>query len=488
MRIAKFIILLVFLPLFASFFLSCRDDGFDTNPNIKLSFSADTLLFDTVFTTVGSSTRFFMVYNNHNKRINISSINLGWGNESFFRINVDGRSGTQLRDIEIGANDSIYVFVEVTLDPVNQSLPLIIADSIVFNINSNSQAVKLVAWGQDANFIYPNFTSPSGVAYHLISENTVWTADLPYVVYGLAVVAPNATLTINEGARVHLHNNASLVFLAESTFKVNGTADHPVKIQGDRLESFFSEVPGQWGRIYLSPTSKDHEINYAVIKNGSVGLHVDSIGSVTSPTLQIRNSIIKNMSMVGILAQGSHLVAENTVVANCGEHLLYLAIGGKYNFKHCTFANYFNLPNTPLRQTPSVLLNNYYFDNTGVVQIRELEEAFFGNCIIYGSIQEELFIDLYTGSEISYTFDHCLIRTQRNTFDPSFVNVLTNSQPQFRDVSLQAQDYRLKQNSPAIGAGNPDIAFSVPFDILGLDRTQRADIGAYQYQVIEEEK
>lgn len=484
MRSIRLFILLLFLPSLTSLLFSCREDGFDTDPSLELGFSVDSLLFDTVFTTVGSATRSFRVYNQHSKRVRISSIGLGKGQDSYFRVNVDGRSGSRLEDVEIGARDSIFVFVEVTVDPVSQNTPLVIVDSLVFNLNGNTQDVKLVAWGQDAHFIYPNFTDPeSGFSYHIIEESTRWTADLPYVIYGLAVVAPNKTLTVEAGTQVHLHNNASLVLLGGASLKVYGHREDPVVFQGDRLESFYAEQPGQWGRIWLTATSKDHDINYAIIKNGSVGLHVDSIGSYTSPTLRIRNTIIKNMSLVGLLAQGSNVEAQNTVVANCGEQTLYLALGGKYDFRHCTFANYFNLPNTSLRQTPSVLFNNYYVDIDGVLQQRDFESVYFGNSIVYGSIQEELQFDLAPGSELNFLFDHCLVRTQRDTFNPSYINVIKNQSPQFNDLTVQ--DYRLRQNSPAINAGKPEIALQIPLDILGRNRTQRPDLGAYQYYEIE---
>lgn len=487
MRSIRLFLLLLFLPLLASVLFSCRDDGFDPDPSLELAFSADSLLFDTVFTTVGSATRSFRVYNHHSKRIRIASIALGGGQDSYFRVNVDGRSGSRLEDVEIGPNDSLFVFVEVTVDPVSQNTPLVIADSLVFNLNGNVQDVKLVAWGQDARFLYPNYTDPaSGFSYHLIQENATWTSELPYVIYGLAVVAPNKTLTVEAGTQVHLHNNASLVFLGGASLKVNGEMELPVVFQGDRLESFYEEQPGQWGRIWLTATSKDHDINHAIIKNGSVGLHVDSIGSYTSPTLRIRNTIIKNMSLVGILAQGSNVEAQNTVVVNCGEQTLYLALGGKYDFRHCTIANYFNLPNTGLRQTPSVFLNNYYVDVDGVLQQRDFESVYFGNSIVYGSIQEELQFDLAPGSDLNFTFDHCLIRTQRDIFNPSYINVIRNQSPQFND--LMVQDYRLRDNSPAINAGKAEIALQIPFDILGQDRTQRPDVGAYQYYEIEEEE
>jgi hypothetical protein len=469
------------LMLLAVGLFSCRDDGFDTDPNIKLSFSADSLLFDTVFTTVGSSTKYFKVFNKHHQRINISNVYLASGQQSFFRINVDGSSGSHIRDVEIPANDSIFVFVEVTIDPVNQDIPLVISESIIFNLNGNYQEVNLVAWGQDAHFIHPNYTDANGVSYHLIEENTTWTSDLPYVVYGFAVVAPQKILTIEQGAKIHFHNNSSLIFLQGSSLKVNGTMELPVVFQGNRLEPFYREQPGQWGRIWLTATSKDHEIDYAIIKNGTVGLQVDTIGSTSGPTLTIRNTIIRNHSLAGLVAQGSNVKAENLVVANCGQHAVLLAIGGTYDFRHCTFANYYNIS---LRQTPSVLLNNYYQDTVGVFHVRDFNLT-MSNSIIYGSLQEELHFDFFQGSQPELMFNHNLLRTTRDVNEHPFFNILKNQNPNF--LYIASNDYRLRENSPAIGQGDPAIALTIPFDILGHDRTQRPDLGAYQYYDIEEE-
>lgn len=481
MRLYRCLAMLVIILALATSFFSCRVDGYDTDPRLNLTFSADSVLFDTVFTTLGSSTRALKVYNTHNRRINISSVSLGGGSQSFFRINVDGFSGSLVRDVEIEPNDSIFIFVEITVDPVNQNLPLVIADSILFNLNNNVQNVKLVAWGQDAHFIHPNYTNEYGISYHLIEEDAIWGNELPYVIYGLAVVAPGKTLQIREGARIHLHNNSSLIFLAQSSLRISGSLEAPVVIQGDRLEPFYREIPGQWGRIWLTATSKDHQIDYAIIKNGTVGIQIDSIGSTSNPTLRLRNTIIRNMSIAGLLAQGSHVEAENTVIANCGQHALILALGGNYDFRHCTFANYYNIS---FRQTPSLLLNNYYTDTLQQVHVRDFGRLSFANSIIYGSMPEELAFDFLPGTAPSFSFDHCLVKTSKNLPAPSFVEVIRNRSPEF--AGIQAGDYRLKENSPAIGAANPQVALQIPVDILGHHRTVRADIGAYQYYEIEE--
>ncbi|HSV75553.1 MAG TPA: hypothetical protein VLH37_00830 [Bacteroidales bacterium] len=480
MTLARLHKVLLLIAILAGTTLSCQNDYIDTDPSIRLTFSTDSLLFDTVFTTIGSSTRSFMVYNNHHRRIRIESVRMGSGAGSFFRMNVDGRSGTQINDIEIGPNDSIFVFVEVTVDPVNQNLPLIITDSIMFRLNQNSQQITLAAWGQDAIFIRPNFIDPNlQIGYHLIGENTTWNANKPYVIFGQAVVDTNRILTVEAGARIHFHNDAGLIFLGGSTLRVQGTSEQPVVFQGDRQEPFFKDKPGQWGRIWLTATSKNHVIDHAIIKNGTVGIQVDSIGSIHEPTLRIRNTIIKNKSLVGVLAQGSHVVAENLVVANCGERTLHLALGGRYEFRHSTFANYFNLQGSPIRRTPSVYFNNYYRDLNGVIQRRDFQNVYFGNTIIYGSLQEELQFDLLPGPHAPFVFDHCLLRTRLPANDPRFLNNIFNQSPQFQDVSRQ--DYRLRVNSPAIRAGKPELALEVPFDLLGRSRAIPPDIGAYQY-------
>ncbi len=478
-----------FFALFASFLLilqvqSCRQDDFDTSPNLKLEFSADSLLFDTVFTTVGSSTRYIKIYNRNNSRINISRLELASGTSSYFRINADGRSGTAINDLEIGPRDSIFVFVEVTVDPVNQDLPLIISDSVIFHVNTHVQDVKLVAWGQDANFIRPNVNDTVlGLDYHLITENSVWTGPRPWVIYGLVLVAPDVTLRIEQGARVHFHNQSALIFLQQSSLQVEGTLEEPILFQGDRLEPGYSDLPGQWGYIWLTANSRNHSIDNAIIKNATYGIVMDSIGSLTEPTLRIRNTIIKNMDQTGLELRGAWVEAENLVVSNCGVHAIYVGLGGSYDFRHVTVANYYSLPGS-IRQTPSIVFNNYYIDITNTVQVREFEKAYFGNSIIYGSLQQEILLDLYPdNSAANFMFAHSLVRTTlQQQLGHLFESSIFNTQPRFLNVN---NDYRLREDSPAIGEGDPEIAIDIPYDILGNSRLERLDMGAYQYYEIE---
>ncbi|MDD5571163.1 MAG: choice-of-anchor Q domain-containing protein [Bacteroidales bacterium] len=472
----KLLFKILIVTLLSLMFFSCRKEPALLDKTSSLSFSSDSVMFDTVFTTVGSTTKQLKVYNKSNKRILISLIKLGKGQSSNFRININGTPAISLSDIEIAAKDSMYIFVKVTVDPNNQNSPLVISDSIIFETNGKIQDVNLIAWGQDAYYHTPNTFIDGFPAFSVISCNAIWTNDKPHVIYGWAVVDSACTLTMQPGTRVYLHGSAVLWVYRDGTLKINGTNDNPVTIQGDRLEQSYKDVPGQWGKIWLSAGSKDNEINYAIIKNGTIGIQIDTLGNSPNPTLKLNNTIIKNMSVVGIYAQGTLLEAVNSVVANCGQYGVLLNIGGSYDFKHCTFANYWNYST---RGTPTLLLNNWYEDINHNIQVRPLTKAYFGNCIIYGNNENEITFDHKYGGTFSYYFDHCIFKTfdTLNVSSPTYYeNVYKNSDPQFNDYAKN--DYSLKKGSPAIDNGKDLL---ITKDIIDKVRSIPPDIGAYEY-------
>ena len=494
----------IFSALFAIcllIFFSCKKEEhiLNSSSNLSLSFSKDTLLFDTVFTTVGSATRSFKVYNNSNQDIILNSISLA-RTESPFRINVDGESGHTVNDIFIRSNDSIYIFSEVTINPneaineLGQSTHLIEQDSIIFSYNNQIQDIDLVAWGIDANFHcgFPDYEKYQSELldsiyieeydefyyYYNIQTDTYWSNERPHIVYGDIWVTNGAKLIINEGVNIYLHNNSTILIAENSTLKIQGTKENLVTIQGDRLEDYYQQISGQWDRIWLTAGSIDNSIEYAFIKNGTIGLHVDSVAN-QSPSLDIKNSIINNMSGLGILGQGAHIEGENLLVSNAGQYALALNIGGEYDFKHCTFANYYNLAS---RQTPSVFINNYYEDINEQIQYRELSKANFGNCIIYGDNENEILFDALEGTSLNYLFDHCLIKMDLSVYDPEndnlFQNTMVNEDPLFVDKNIW--DFRLDSLSPALNYGKDEIANLVPYDLDGNYRLNSPDLGCFE--------
>jgi hypothetical protein len=484
---------------------SCRKD-FSTIPSFgSLAFSKDTIFLDTVFTNIGSATYNLKVYNRGNKSITIPKIALENGTSSNYRLNVDGISGKEFIDIDILAKDSIFVFIETTIDVNSLGNPLY-TDRILFDNGSNQQDVDLVTLVQDANFIFPgkdpitmkidsltiNGQATSIKGRFLTDAELTFTNSKPTVIYGYAAVPANKTLTIEAGARIHFHDNSGLIIDNKASLKVNGTLSEKVIFEGDRLENSFSKIPGQWGTIWMRAGSKDNEIYHAQIKNGIIGILIDSIGSASIPTLKIQNTEIYNHSNFGILARETNIEGYNVVIGSAGEASLAATIGGTYHFSHSTFANFWN---NGIRQLPAVLVNNFftYVENgQEIIETRNLNAANFTNCIFDGNNNIEFIIDKVDGGGIfNYNISNCMIQFNDtgNSFEGNneldftnsfYQNIILNGTSDFRNS--QNQDFIIGQDSDAIGKAKTSI---YTMDLLGVDRTINPDIGAYQHITFE---
>ena len=410
---------------------SCgRNNEIDTSSDVMLEFSVDTLRFDTVFTELGSATRILKLYNRRSKPIQISSISIKDDPTSFFRLNIDGLPTNTAEGIEIAANDSLYIFGEVTIDPdmpLSQS-PFVIEDEINFEVNGNMQTVYLEAWGQNANYIPNRFSFGKQTD---IAPNTgypcndgIWTWDdeKPYVIYGTTVFY-GCELIIEKGTRVHIHgglasgfdvenmkfffNDGRLIMAQNSTLTIRGEIDEPVVITGDRLEEPFQEVAGQWWGILLFQGSSGHQFDYAEIKNSIVGTVVDSAVDLT-----INNSKIYNTSNVGLVGVHSGRVeVNNSLFYDNGGNAVRMIRGGDYEFNHCTLASY------GVDASALYMSNVQCLDQLTCNPCLEYRlNAEFNNSIIYGSRRDE--VDLFDGddcdggtsSPLNYKFKNCIVR------------------------------------------------------------------------------
>jgi len=459
--------LFIVIQIIGIVLLSCEKEEFYRSSDAQLKFSVDTVFFDTVFTSIGSATQRVTVKNPYSENILISSVALARGYDSPFRLNVDGIAGILWQDIEIKAKDSLYIFVEITVDPNNSNLPLLVQDSIVFSFNNRKQDIDLFAWGQDVHLINGE-----------ILETQHWVNDKPYLVYNSMMIDTNNTLTIDPGVMVYFHKN-SRMYVA-GTLIAKGTYEEPIIFQGDRLEEMYDNIPGQWDGIWLMPGSKDHLLDFCHIKNAIIGIQVDTLANTAKPTLTLSNSRIENMTAVGLYAQGSTILAYNNLISNCGQFAVRLVIGGAYEFYHCTIANYWGYST---RTTPSLLLNNYYIDVYSQIQLRPVEKALFGNCIIYGNKESEIIIDKADGAGLSYKFDHCLFKVddEFSTSDPLyFENIIVNQNPKFKDA--YEGNFELDTLSIAKDKGKPEYSILFPNDINMNNRNSDAgpDLGAFE--------
>lgn len=479
---------------------SCRRDNlFTDSPGVRLNFSRDTVLFDTIFTTVPFSvTKRFVARNPENRAVRVN-IALEGGSPSPFRINVDGASGVAFENVEIGPGDSVYVFVEASLDQANQNSPLIHEDRILFNTNGTEQSVLLVAWGQDAHFFYPNRAIQGFPPFQIIAgvndqgqsicETVTWPNDKPYVIYGYAVVDSCSTLRIDPGVRVHVHGGGGLWIYRWGRILAEGTLEQPITFQSDRLEPFYAELPGQWDRIWINdgPAGADNLLQNVVVKNALIGVQCETWPlqpqAPTSAAKVVLNNVrIRNCSAAGILSRNYRIESNNLLVGDCGQYAVALTGGGEYFFNHTTVANYWSFG---IRQTPAFIMTNTYQDITGTIQVRDILASQFVNGIIHGSNTNEFQLEFANELTPQFTFDHFMLRTDQNTSNDSWFpfqeRIYRNQNPGF--VSTSDRDFRLTSNANARNKGTsstPEAIRDLKGDLRNCDG-DGFDLGCFEW-------
>jgi len=442
-------------------FASCKkEENYYYDAENPLSFSDDTVKFDTVFTTLGSTTRRVKIFNRSKDDITISKIELAGGSHSSYQININGIAANSLSNFKIRGRDSINLFVRVNIDPTVEETPFIVADSIHFFTDGKQQKLQLQAFGQNARFV-------RGVT---ITSNTVWDKTLPYVVYDSVKVAEGKVLTLLKGTRVYFHKGAGLI--VAGTLNVQGEFKDSVTMASDRKERIYSEVPGQWEGIHFLKSSKDNVINNAMIKNALVGIKVDSVSVNANPKVVIANSIVKNMEVAGMLGYNTSIAGFNNLFANCGKYLIYCNNGGDYNFKQNTFVNFFSFS---ARITPSLFFSDYVSaSSTSAFKLSLI------NNIIWGNQADELIVEK-KGNDFTQLIRTNLIRSKDKNLASS--GNIINSEPLFVDVSKY--DFRLLSSSPAVNVGenlNSEPSFSnwLSKDRKGKERVFPSELGCYE--------
>ncbi len=465
---------------------SCIDERISHDPSLRLSFSSDTVLFDTVFTTIGSSTQRMKVYNPNNKNLEISLIGLAKGENSPYRINVNGEQSATNRftGVELRARDSLFIFVEVTIDPLASDAALLVKDSIIFLTNNHQQDVKLIAFGQDMEVLRN---------YHITADTTL-NANKPYLIYGDLVVDSAKTLTLEAGCELYFHDKASL--LVYGNLIADGTLEAPVLMRGDRRDMLYynPRVPyayrsNQWGGVLLFNKEGSHRLNHVVMNSGLVGIYFSNEDRNYRPKLEINNSRIHNFLKYGLVVQNGDVVVNNSEISNTGSYSVYLN-GGNHRFVHCTIANYFNSSN--LRVQPSGKEGN------AAVMIMELNriipmQTFFGNCVIAGSSSNEFEILSRFDSSYKGLFSNSYIRKEKPEADNlMFKEVVWYNYADsllFRNTFLDSAkmtyyNFVPDSLSPFRDMADVELAKDFPFDLHGNSRLAdgKPDAGAYEWK------
>ena len=466
----KIVHIILLISILGILFTGCEDDGYLSNDDVRLTFSIDTLKFDTIFTSIGSTTKSFRIINNNAQPILISTIQLAGGDRSSYRLNIDGEMSNEVHDIELPANDSLYIFVELTVDPNGSNQPMIVQDSIIFITNTTFQDIDLLAWGQD-------FVPIDGARI----ATTTWTAEKPYLVYNVAWVDSNEILTIEPGARIYFHKSSALAVLG--AIQALGSPESPISFSGDRLEAMYDDIPDQWHGILLFPGDETSTFENVEIKNAKIGLQVGTLEYDGYANAKLHNVKIEHMAYAGIFAIDSKIEATNTLIDDCGYYCVTLA-GGSYNFTHCTVGNYWGSFSN--RQSPSVIISNTIIlteDNDTLKYTRDLVQANWKNSIIWGNLDTEIEFGNNPEKQFDFQFENCIVKLPDsivNKVQPNFIEVQNNTDPEF--VDYRNYDFQLDTLSPAKDAGSIIYGEIVPNDLNNVSRLEdkAPDLGVYE--------
>ena len=482
---------IIAIGLAALLFSACRDETFYSGTDAMITSSLDTLTFDTVFTEVGTTTKFFKIYNQEEATIVIDEIALQ-DLTGHFRLNVDGTAGNVAKNVQIAANDSIYVFVEATINPdlPLESSPYVLEDIVDITIDDKTSIVRLIAWGQDANYVTGHgsvsqiaFATPSSVG----TDTWVWDDPKPYVIYGTLVI-DSLSVILPAGTEVFVHGGVAindvlgvytsgLIFLLPNANIISqGTAEEPVTILSDRLEEDYEDVKGQWFGIYLSG-SRQNEFHHTTISNALVGVRADSASSVS-----FYESEISHTSASGLIGSHSEIYAQNTLIHNTGGASIGADNGGTYEFYNCTFVNYDN-------QDEAIQMANYKCQNESCSVFTESDlDATFVNCLVVGNDSDEIIFDSAENqADFNYSFENCFVQVDEFLLDPDYsdffnncINCLNNPPKDTLFINMDEYDFRLDTFSMPIDAGM-NIPFILTEDILGNPRDDNYDIGCYEF-------
>lgn len=444
----------------------CIEDGFTTSPSHQPSFSADTLRIGDVYTDELTTTRRMTVYNRHDKGLMLSRVEMSGENAALFRLNVDGLSGESFSDIEIRAKDSIFVFVEARLPENGSDEPRLVEANIDFTVNGLTSSVVVSACGQDIHRL-------RGV---VIDRDTRFTAGKPYQVFDSLVVAPGATLTIDAGARVFFHDKAWMAVLG--TLLCNGTPQAPVRLTGDRTGEVlpgvsFDLMSRQWDCIDFYPSSQGNRLEHTEISNTSLGVAVYGDGSdIDKKKLTLVNCKLRNSGECVLLAFNASVEAYGCEFAEAGYGLVYL-LGGDHRFDQCTVSNHYLFK--AIESAAWIFVDP---SKTEEYADAAPTKALITNTITWGLGPEAEPADL-SGQDIY--FRRCLFKSE-GTDDDNFTDCLWGADPLFYTVREDYLfDYRLKPESPAIGAAYPELNGNPLSDIDFYGLPRQLDLGAYVY-------
>ena len=505
-RGGSFILLLFFI-------LSCDDyDSFTTDRTATLTFSCDTIQFDTLLTTIPSSTLTMAVYNRGDKGLRISEVWLEKGKASPFRINIDGQdmsrsAANRISDFEVRRRDSIIVRAEVTLPEFRADDPQEVKDNLIFRLESGVEhRIPLIVVGRDAFFLQAR----------TLLNDTTFSTRRPVLIYDSLVVGTSATLTLDAGTQLYFHEGAELMVYGR--LLVRGTLEAPVIMRGDRTDRMFDylpydRLPNRWGGVVLTEKSMGNELNYLDLHSGSFGIRCDS-SSLDEHKLLLTNSVIHQVGGDALNLRCCRAEVFNTEISNAASRCVYQA-GGDVQFVHCTIAQFYPLSwgggfaleitnvedstiYLPLQRAdyvnsvitgraddvilfPSLDLRDFPLDIDN-----PLTNFLFKNCFLATEVPDD---ELYVPRFVEDVFD---IKSSTDTWLPSPSEEADSIRHEknflLTDSHVMHYDFTPREVSRIRGIADPAYSSAWPLDRLGRSRFADGAPDAGCYEFIEQEQ
>jgi hypothetical protein len=449
--------------LFALLFSACVEDGITTSPSDQPTLSADTLSLGLVFTGEGTPTHFFKIHNRHDKGIIVSSLRVrDDAYRDVFRFNVDGMAGSDFSDVEIRANDSIFVLVEATFPENGAQLPVEVNVPVDIVVNGVTSTIVLNATTRDVTRLHePRITA-----------DTRWEGTKPIQIFDSLVVENGARLTIGAGVQLCFHAGAYM--RVYGSLVTEGTPDAPVDFAGDRFDQVVGSIPydimsAQWGGVEFMPGSAGSVMSHTIVRNTSWGVVVDGgeehKADAQSPELTLLNCRLRNSAANVLSVTYAAVKAVGCELAEAAVNVVEAYLGSNVTINHCTLANYYLFS-----AVSGALINVSAEDAVGDVS----------NSILYGNGSI-----VYPGDLFGYDFYlRASLLKPNGSDDDNFIGILWNTDPLFYTVRSDYYfDYRLHDDSPAIGAANASLTLpEATYDFYGNARGTSPDLGAYVYQ------
>ncbi|BDD06304.1 hypothetical protein [Aureibacter tunicatorum] len=448
---------------------SCNPESEEFAPSVStaISFSSDTVSFDTLITNQLSVTHRLKIYNSNKSATLIKKIGMRSMEQTPYEVIINGIPSHTLENQKLFGNDSLMVLFSVTIPESEDSYPFKVEDFLDIEFDSFSRSIPVLAWGENTNQI-------EGQSH--ITENTTWDDSKPYMLNDTLWIDQGATLSIASGVKIYGNDNTAII--VNGSLEAIGTYESPIQFTSWRQDDRYEDMFGQWGGIYFSENSKNNKFENVKIRNAQNGIISDDNSDIS-----LHNTVIENMTYNGVMNTNGVINASNTVINNCGDYCIK-STGGTIDLKHSTLANFYYNLLVPGRNTHNalVLIEDQSIQEDGTTSNYTVKLNLENNIIACSSWQESIILNF-----INEGHETNIINNLINSRDEEMLNGNHASDFSMESLFTTPEEYNYTLNAeiedhPATNKGN-DIG--IPVDLANINREYPCSLGAFEFLLTE---